>query len=156
MKKSKLAMCVAVGAHSGQMYGGRPYKYHLQMVADMVNSLYPESPKLELLLQVAWLHDVIEDTEITGYDLTEIGFCKEVVDAVVAISKRPDDNKSNLTQYYERVAESKLAMKVKIADTMANLTQSTKEGSYDRVGKYSRQLVHLHELKALVTDLTGK
>lgn len=148
MKKVQLAEYIAVGAHGDQKYGGRPYKYHLQMVVDMVNHLYPESPRLEELVQVAWLHDVLEDTDTVPGDLLDVGFSNAVVTAVTALSKLESD-KCNLTEYYNRVATHKLAMKVKIADTLANLTQSTKEGSVKRVIKYSNQLAILHELKAL-------
>lgn len=147
MEKVELARIVAIGAHGKQKYGGYPYTYHLEAVVAQVNTLYPESPKLDLLTQVAWLHDVLEDTELTSYDLEELGFSKEVVTAVTAVTKFAGTDYSderNMKEYYARIAESSLAYKIKTADTMANLTQSTKEGSHKRIKKYAEQLIGLN------------
>ena len=109
--------------HGGQKYGGYHYEYHLEMVVKRVEDLYPESPKLKLLRQVAWLHDVVEDTDIDPQFLLE-EFGAEVTNAVMVISKIEGED---LYDYYDRVATNKLAFKVKVADTLSNLEQSCKE-----------------------------
>ena len=143
-QKVKLAKILATGAHAGQKYGGYDYTYHLEKVVGKVMELYPESRRLQELLIVAWLHDIVEDTEATIEDLLEAGFPTEVVKAISAISKETGES---YEEYLSKVKISKLALKVKIADTLANLHQSIKEGQYQRVAKYVKQLSLLTEDK---------
>jgi len=147
MKLVELARILALGAHADQKYGGHPYSYHLQMVVSKVEELYPESPKLDLLKTVAWLHDIVEDTDMTLDKLSELGFPADVTEAVGLLSKPDNCNGIYYTEYLKEITTYSLAFKVKVADTMANLTQSTKEGSVSRVKKYSYQLNSLFELK---------
>ncbi len=67
---------------------------------------------------VAILHDTVEDTWITLEWLKQMGFSDEIVDAVDAISRRKDES---IKEYYKRIMEIRLAMKVKIADLEDNL-----------------------------------
>ena len=55
----------ALEHHGDQKYGERPYSYHLGMVADLAR---PWGPVAEA---VAWLHDVVEDTDVSSYDVWE-------------------------------------------------------------------------------------
>ena len=142
--KTTLAQMVAFQKHGCQLYGGRPYSYHLTMVVDKVNFLYGESPKLKLLQQIAWLHDVVEDTDTTITYLSDCGFSPEVLFAVGSISKIKGES---LSDYYDRVANSKLAFKVKVADTLSNLEHSLREGVVKRINKYTNQLQELYKRK---------
>ena len=49
----------AEGAHQDQMYGNHLYMYHLNMVSALV-SMFGEEARI-----LAYLHDVVEDTEVT-------------------------------------------------------------------------------------------
>ena len=142
--KVKQAEYCATCLHSDQLYGGRPYTYHLRCVFEKVNLLYGESPKLKQLQQIAWLHDVIEDTEVTPQDLIDYGFELAVVGAVQAISKRETEP---LNFYYDRVSKNKLAFKVKVADTLSNLEHSCREGMTKRINKYTNQIQELYKRK---------
>lgn len=133
----------------GQMYGGREYEYHLSEVCKQVRFLYGESPKLDLILQVAWLHDIKEDCGYTDEMLLEEGFVEEVVFAVACISKRPNES---LEDYYDRVALSSLAMKVKIADTLSNLMHSLRERNTKRINKYTQQLQQLERRRSKIKE----
>lgn len=130
--------------HEGQLYGGRPYSYHIDCVVSKVNFLYGESPRLSELQQVAYLHDILEDTELTDEVLHEMRFAEDVVDAVVAISKVDGED---LFDYYDRVSSNKLAFKVKVADTMSNLEHSCRESQTKRIFKYTKQLQELYARK---------
>lgn len=144
MKKLQLAEIIARGAHAGQKYGGYDYSYHLEAAVAQGRALFPESPKLDLILQALWLHDVVEDTDMTTTELEDLGFDPQVVDAVKRVSKVESQD---MQSYYEGIAKHKLAFKVKVADTMANLAQSTKERQSKRIRKYSQQLTVLHDLR---------
>ncbi len=65
------AMMFARAAHKDQRrkYTGNPYFDHLAEVAGIVASVAPRSldapASLDQMLAVAWLHDTVEDTEVT-------------------------------------------------------------------------------------------
>lgn len=111
MTWSDLAERVARQAHEGQVdKSGQPYIGHPQRVADRVQGDVPKA--------VAWLHDVIEDTDLTKDDLlTKIGFPREIVDAVVALTHLP--NEPNM-MYWGRVRANQVARVVKRADIADN------------------------------------
>ena len=53
----------AIRAHGNQQYGDKPYVVHLDAVAELLTK-YGETAQI-----IAYLHDVIEDTEITYTDV---------------------------------------------------------------------------------------
>ena len=76
------AIATAAKAHEGQTdKAGKPYILHPLRVMLNVKGGIPEQC-------AAVLHDVIEDTDITAEALLELGFSKEVVDAVVLLTRR--------------------------------------------------------------------
>lgn len=93
---------------------GRPAFDHAERVAN--SSLI----KFYLDAAVAFLHDVIEDTQATTEDLCALGFPEEVVQAVELLT-RPH----NLTygEYIARLAQSgnRVAVRVKLADIADHL-----------------------------------
>lgn len=92
--------------------GGNAYINHLTRVA---SNLKGDKDKT-----IALLHDVIEDTDLTKDDLIGIGFSKEIVDAVVILSRK--DNET-YAEFINRIADSKnsSAIKVKLADLEDNM-----------------------------------
>ena len=126
-------------AHEGQMYGEHPYEYHLEAVAASL-------PKYKYDVEhicVAWLHDILEDTECTEYQLRLMFSC-EIVDAIVAMTKVAGETPS---EYLDKVAANPIALTVKMCDTLCNLTESLKTGQMSRVRKYSAQLNKLASYK---------
>lgn len=71
---------------------------------------------------VALLHDTIEDTYVTDELLKEIGFPKEIIDAVVVLTIRESEDYND---YINRVISSnnKLALTVKKADMEDNMNE---------------------------------
>jgi (p)ppGpp synthase/HD superfamily hydrolase len=104
-----LAESIAVMAHAGQLEEstGDPYIRHITRVVDLVEG--------ELAKEVAWLHDVIEDTKWTAVDLLNAGVTPTVVQAVKVLTRLDIERYS---EYIQRVKESgnELALQVKIAD----------------------------------------
>lgn len=88
---------------------GRPYTEHLSAVADMC--------EYKSLMTVAYLHDVIEDTE-TPEELIEALFGDVIKDAIVAITKKKDESYED---YINRVSQNILARKVKMKDLLHNM-----------------------------------
>lgn len=106
----QLAQAIAVRAHTGQVDKNvRPYIGHPARVAERVGG--DDGAQI-----VAWLHDVVEDTEVSLEDLRR-QFPDFVVDAVDAMSKRTGEP---LDDYYARVRADPIARAVKLADIADN------------------------------------
>ena len=88
---------------------------------------------------VAYLHDVIEDTELTLEDLNKYDFSKEVLEAVDIITKKRGEDYQS---YLNSVKKNKLARAVKLADLRHNsdLTRLIKvtEKDIKRKEKYQK------------------
>ena len=126
---------------------GQPYMYHMERIAaaiekerdkkcaDKESSLCLYYDKA---IAVAFLHDIIEDTDCTEEILYEKGFDKEIVTAVIAITRRKDE------QYYfdfiDRANKNDIARLVKIYDLEDNMDirRLNKFGDYEqkRLKKY--------------------
>jgi len=115
----------AATAHAGQTYGSEPYTAHLDAVAEIVRGVDP-SP---IAATVAYLHDVVEDTEISTVDLYH-AFGPRVATAVMVLTDPPGypnrkTRKAALHQTLARLDPSgpaeRLALLVKAADRLANV-----------------------------------
>ncbi len=83
------ARTLAIAAHEGQFdKAGASYWTHPERVARRVRELYPDAP--DEAVAVAWLHDVVEDTDWTAEGLRGEGFSDKVVDAVVLLTRSDD------------------------------------------------------------------
>ena len=152
----KVAEYVAKEVHSGPSAfdkNGAPYFEHPQRVSKLVTALF--SNKSELLLKacaVAWLHDVIEDSQdhfgaqISRGDLQLMHFSDDVIGAVDILSKKdPYDE----YLYLDAIANNQLARIVKFADLMDNTSPLRRSGlnlsRRDKYRKYWDQLVYRDE-----------
>jgi len=107
----------ATVAHMGQFRrdGVTPYIKHPERVVEIL------AGKDEVTRAVGWLHDVIEDTTTTYQDLQDEGFHSEIVNAVVLLTRV---DSANYKIYLKALSEDPIARTVKIADMLANLTDS--------------------------------
>ena len=136
--QSEKAYKIAKKAHLGQVdKAGEAYIKHPEKVASFV--------KTDEEKAVAYLHDVIEDTELTLEDLNEYGFSKEVIEAVDIITKKRGEDYQS---YLNSVKNNKLARAVKLADLRHNsdLTRLTKvtEKDIKRKEKYQKAIDFLN------------
>lgn len=103
-------------AHEGQVdKAGKEYYIHPLTVSLILPRKY-----FEIGGVVALLHDVLEDTKYTAENLLEMGFTKEVVDAVVLVSRL--DKSITYIDWIRKIKESgnEIAIQVKIADLQHN------------------------------------
>jgi len=110
------AAFIAKLAHdgTGKLYKGKPYfERHVEEVATLVKA----TGATDAQVTVAYLHDVVEDTEVT-LDGLRLFFDDVIVEAVDAITKREDET---YFEYIDRVRKNDLAVFVKSADLMVNL-----------------------------------
>lgn len=121
-------------AHSNQVdkAGVDYFAGHIQTV---VNSVHTYKEKI-----VAYLHDTVEDTEVTIEMIYE-EFGEEIGDAVKAITKFGE---LDYTEYIEGIKANKLARAVKIADLKHNMDltrlKEVREKDIKRVEKYRKEL----------------
>lgn len=107
---------IARQAHLGQhRWNGDPYISHPQRLATLFTT--------PTLCSIAWLHDVIEDTDVSLRDLENYGIPGPVLSAVKAITKRDGED---YIDYIMRVAKEPNARKVKIKDIEDNMTDHPK------------------------------
>ena len=118
-------------AHHGQFYGGKEqgvqidYINHLGSVAMEIIWALDGTPNCDadLALQCALLHDVIEDTQHTYEEVTNI-FGEAVGDGVLALSKNPQlpGRKAQMINSLARIKlQPREVWMVKLADRITNL-----------------------------------
>lgn len=115
--------------------GGQPYFYHLQRVAEKMTT---DNEKI-----VAYLHDIIEDTEIDFQFIdNEFGFV--IAEAVDLLTKKPSDL---YIDYIVRISKNEIATKVKIADIEDNMNisrlQKVTTKDLERLNKYIQAYKYL-------------
>ena len=114
MSTVEKAIEIAARAHAGQVdKAGAPYVFHPLRL--MLAVLTP----FERMAAV--LHDVVEDTAVTLSDLQDAGFSPEVLDAVVALTKRTGESRLEAAR---RAAKNPIARVVKLADVTDNMDLS--------------------------------
>lgn len=120
------AMAFAFEAHKTQKrkYTGNPYTDHLAEVAGLavVHGLeYMTLRALDTLVQVAWLHDCIEDTSVSYTTVAE-KFGIEVANAVMNLSNlEPGNRKERKAAARARLgAVEGWVQTVKVADIISN------------------------------------
>ena len=132
----ELALQIAQKAHAGQVdKAGKDYILHPMTVASYMDT---DTEKT-----IAYLHDVLEDTDVTVDALRKI-FPNEIVDTLIILTHRKDES---YFEYIQRVSTSKLAKKVKVADLLHNLDitrikEPTKQ-DYERLEKYKKAILYL-------------
>jgi (p)ppGpp synthase/HD superfamily hydrolase len=110
----------AARAHMRQKYGTVPYMVHVGQVVDIVKRHNFGSP---LILEAAWLHDVLEDTSTLKFDLLAV-FDPLVVDTVWKVTGTGKNRKERNADVYIKAKHNEWATAIKIADRIANLRYS--------------------------------
>lgn len=114
MSTLERAIAIAAQAHSGQVdKAGVPYILHPLRVLLRQQTLDAQI--------VAALHDVVEDSPWTLDQLRAEGFPPEIIAAVDAITRRPDEE---YEAFVLRAGRNPLARPVKLADLDDNLDQT--------------------------------
>lgn len=124
--------------HQGQKYGNIPYfEGHIVPVVDYVDLLLSSLGKrvkwdslfAEKARTVAFLHDILEDTECSPLRLT-LTFPYDVVEAVKLLTKGLVKNQT-LDEYLGEIKNNPLALIVKTADILVNISTCYVGETYD-------------------------
>jgi len=134
--KLKIAEQIAREVHKGQKrpIGKVDYITHPEAVAKLVGN------DVELKI-VAWLHDVLEDSDLEIVDLNNKGIPYHLAYEVDILTRKKDQNYKD---YILGIKENEIATEVKIADLKHNLSDLKKGNMRD---KYLLALYILKELK---------
>jgi guanosine-3',5'-bis(diphosphate) 3'-pyrophosphohydrolase len=128
-----------------------PYLIHLSNVVMEILIAAPETENfnLDLAVQVALLHDTLEDTATEYEELVEI-FGREVAEGVKALSKNKDLPKDNaMIDSLARIkSQPKEIWAVKLADRITNLQPPPPHWDESKKMKYLEEAKVIHmELK---------
>lgn len=125
-----------------------PYVVHLSNVAMeiLVTSKKSELFNTQFAVQVALLHDTLEDTDTTFDEISKL-FCIEVADAVLALTKNNNILKSErMNDSLNRVKKlSKEVSAVKLADRITNLQPPPNHWSLEKIQDYQKEAIVIYE-----------
>ena len=110
------ARIIARLAHQGQKYGDRDY--FSTHVEDVVRRCESSKHCTVTHVIVAYLHDVLEDTDLSMDDLIQLGLERYAMQALLALTKRDDEDYAS---YTTRVLENRIATFVKYHDLLSNM-----------------------------------
>ena len=129
----------ALEKHAGQMYGDKPYSYHLQGVVDNLNGSSTST------IASAWLHDVIEDTKATQSELLEL-FNPNIVYIVNHLSK----SSGSYTDYIIGIRKYGVidVIDIKIADLKFNIKKSESR----KLNGYEKQRLEKYKLALYILE----
>ena len=118
----ELCKRIATMAHEGitRKFGSdkdKPYIIHPKRMTQQADSYFEEC--------VCWLHDVIEDTDTTRFDLLDHGVDEDIIKAVESVTRIDGEE---YLDFILRSKEHPIGRSVKILDINDNL-QSLKKGS---------------------------
>jgi len=137
----------AAKAHENQKYGKHPYIKHLNHTVEIFNSHlncivddYQDYYLAGVVESAAWLHDILEDTEITYEELIH-NFGQAVADLVQAVTDESGKNrKERKAKTLPKVrAYGYLAVAVKLCDRIANVEHCVAEKNHGLFKMYKKE-----------------
>ncbi|MBQ1423320.1 MAG: GTP pyrophosphokinase [Lachnospiraceae bacterium] len=136
---TKKAMKLCFKAHKDQVdKSGLPYVFHPFHLAEQMQD--------EATTITALLHDVVEDSDYTLQELIDMGFPKEVTDAIALMTH---DDAVPYLDYVRNLKDNPVARAVKLADLKHNSDLSRldviNEKALKRVEKYHKAIRILTE-----------
>lgn len=157
------AKAYATEHHGSQRYGkgekSFPYTKHLGDVAAVIEEFHVHF-ECTTLVTCAWLHDIIEDTDVTFKDVFE-EFGRNIARIVFAVTDEPGSNRRERhDRTYPKIrACGRPALIVKLADRIANVRHSVQH-NHKMVKMYKREYADFRaylkvpgELKAMWAEL---
>ena len=121
--------------------GGKPYILHCIRVMNNLHTFDEE------LMTIAIAHDLIEDTDISIWDLKANGFSSRVCSAIELLTHKKE---YSYDDYIKKISFNPDAVKVKLADLKDNSDITRLKGltkkDFDRMEKYSRAYTYLSNI----------
>lgn len=133
----------AIKAHGEQRYGEHPFIYHLDKVNEILSN---QSPCIQV---IGYLHDVLEDTDIT-IDILINEFGVYIANCVYFLSDvKGESRKIRKQKTYAKLKTLciknqewayKEALIVKMADRLANMRACIKDGNQGLLKMYQQEM----------------
>jgi len=120
--------------HANQKYGDEPYDVHLDAVVAVVKEFSSEGH----IIDGAWLHDVIEDTDCTYFELTR-RFGTPTANIVWGCTGVGKNRKARQASILAKVDVFPGAPLVKTADRIANVENNLATKNYSKWSMYMRE-----------------
>lgn len=139
--KVRVAKLLSKWVHRNDFYGSHPYyHYHILGVRDVARQIlkWEYTWKHEV---VALLHDSIEDHNVS-LKLLEFLFGEDVKNSLQSISRMDGES---YKQYLKRCKKDVVALQVKRADVVFNLSECVSQGNTKRGEKYLKALEILED-----------
>lgn len=131
-----------------KMPNGLPYIVHLSNVTMEVFMAYNQKPdfNLEIAIQLALLHDVLEDTALSFKEL-KANFGNVVAIGVLALTKDSTlDKKDQMDDSLNRILDlGREVAIVKLCDRITNLKKPPKKWDNAKIKKYHLQALKIAE-----------
>lgn len=136
MSKIDIARQIAERVHVNQQYGvGIPYTQHLQ---DVVNVLREFGFESDDYLCAAWLHDSLEDTDLSGSEVIS-NFGENVFKMIDSVTNGHEGNrKQRAERSYVLMYINRIAIALKLADRIANV-RASKDSSDSKFLMYKKE-----------------
>lgn len=126
-------------AHANQRYGDGPF--HSEHLARVVATLEAFGESDPVKLAAAWLHDAVEDTDVTVEDVRR-DFGDDVADLVWRLTDEPaGSRRERHAKTHLKIRERADAVRVKLADRIANVEASIEQKS-NLYGMYRSEHKH--------------
>lgn len=166
------ARAAKVHADVNQMYGDKPYSYHLFSVAEktalLIDTMYPDIEEdkniITVILFGALFHDSIEDARLSYNDVHKIALefmgepyataSTEIVYALTNEKGRTRSERAN-EKYYDGIVNTPYAPMVKLADRIANMANSKAEG-HSMYSKYVSEWPHFLSCLKIKPEIASK
>ena len=113
-------------------YTGEPYSIHLEAVVKLVDSHIRQYDKRIKSKAIAWLHDIVEDTDVT-LEMLSNHFPEEIVSGVNYLTRNipRDKYKSRLSTAPEDIILIKLCDTEHNTETLSQLTEQGRKRKVD-------------------------
>jgi (p)ppGpp synthase/HD superfamily hydrolase len=127
-------------AHGAQLYGDVPYVAHLAAVREVLHDAGIDGTDglNGELVTAAWLHDVVEDTAVRQKDV-EYEFGPGVDNLVWAVTGKGVTREDRLACAYAKIQHIPGAIKLKLADRIANVEASADGRNPKMLALYARE-----------------
>lgn len=121
----------AIEKHGDQMYGPRPYSFHLDQVAMALDEMGATQDEI----MAGYGHDLIEDPQVTQAEITERSN-QSVAGMIWAVSGVGETREEKLQSVVRKIPMVPGSEKVKLADRFVNLRRSLLDRKWKKIKTY--------------------
>lgn len=135
---------------NNQMYGNELYTTLLEDVVKLVKYYLPyfnTTIKDSVIIDCAWLHDIVEDCNEVNIDLIQSKFGVDVssIIGVLTVPKGLSRKEVLKSGHYVKIGGNSVALFIKLCDRMANIENVIKCGKSSLLKMYGKEHKYLME-----------